>query len=389
MNVAGMHVGCGCCSTLSRRSLLRGSFSATATSAAIAAAAGSATRASAQVSGPGGAPEGSAPRGRVIDTHAHYYPAAYLELFNREGRPFGGEFRTTDQAFFFKAQGQGNGPLPLKFIDLKQRLADMDAQGVAVHALSLSSPMVYWGDHAFSHLMARTWNDAALAASQAHPDRFVVLAALPMLDPDRAIDELNRVSALAPVRGIYLGTNIDGRDLDDPLFEPAFARIEALGLPVFLHPVAPSVGGKRLLPFSFTNMIAYPFDTAIAACHLIFGGVMDRHPNLQVNLPHAGGVLPILIGRLDHGWSTIPEARKMRDAPSAYLRRFTYDTIAHSKPIMEFIIAQVGADRIMLGSDYCYPIGDAHPVDTVEALPLNARDRQMILGGTAAKLLRL
>ena len=326
---------------------------------------------------------------RAIDIHAHYYPQAYFDLFLTEGQRFNAEFRMTEQGFFFRTSAESDGPLPTKFIDLKQRLADMDAQGVAVHALSLTDPMVYWADGDLSHKLAVAWNDGAVAAHQANPDRFVVLATLPMLDPDRAIDELNRVSKLPGVRGVYMGTNIDNHDLDDPLFEPIFSRIEALGFPVFLHPLAPIVGGNRLQPYFMNRMVAYPFDTTIAACHLIFGGVMDRHPNLQVTLPHAGGVLPALIGRLDHGWKAIPTAKHSAQTPSAYLHRFTYDTISHSKPMMEFIISQVGVDRVMMGSDYCFAIGYDRPVEVVEGLRLSSEQRRMILGGTAAKILKI
>src|SRR5579863_6398874 len=146
---------------------------------------------------------------RTIDIHAHYYPQAYFDLFVEEGERFHAEFRMTDQGFFFKTSAESDGPLPTKFIDLKQRLADMDAHGVGVHALSLTDPMVYWADGELSHKLAMAWNDGAIAAHQAHPDRFVVLATLPMLDPDRAVDELNRVSKLPGVRGVYMGTNIE------------------------------------------------------------------------------------------------------------------------------------------------------------------------------------
>lgn len=326
---------------------------------------------------------------RAIDIHAHYYPQAYLDVIENEGKRFSAEYRTTELGFYFRTLDESDGPLPTKFIDLNQRLADMDAQGVAIQALSLTDPMVYWADGEVSHKLSIAWNDAAVAAHQAHPDRFVVLATLPMLDPDRAIDELNRVSKRPGVRGIYMGANIEGRDLDDPLFETIFARIEALGLPVFLHPLAPIVGGKRLEPYFLNRLVAYPFDTTIAACHLVFGGVMDRHPELQVTLPHAGGVLAALIGRLDHGWNAIPAAKHSRQIPSAYLRRFTYDTITHSKPLMEFIISQVGADRIMMGSDYCFAVGYDRPVEVVEELRLSAEQRKMILGGTAARILKI
>src|ERR1700675_2828207 len=224
--------GCGCNHGISRREILQAGLTAAVT------AAGGVSDALAQPAAKTAV--------RAIDIHAHYFPQAYFDLFNEDDKRFNSEYRRTEEGFFFKTPSQSSGPLSTKFIDLKQRLADMDAQGVTVHALSLTGPMVYWADGKLSLELARTWNDAAVAAHQAHPDRFVVLATLPMLDPDRATDELNRVSKLPGVRGVYMGTNIEGRDLDDPLFEPIFARIESLGLPVFLHPLPPILGGKRL-----------------------------------------------------------------------------------------------------------------------------------------------
>ena len=375
------NVADSCHHGVSRRKVLQGGLAAALTSMS-----GVGNTLLAEPATPGALKAGS---GRAIDIHAHYFPQTYFDLFNTEGQRYNAEFRMTEQGFFFKTPAESNGPLPAKFIDLKQRLADMDAQGVAVQALSLTGPMVYWAEGEFSHQLAMTWNDGAVAAHQANPDRFVVLATLPMLDPDRAVEELNRVSKLPGVRGVYMGTNIEGHDLDDPLIEPIFKRIEALALPVFLHPLPPILGGKRLQPYSLTNLVAYPLDTTVAASHLIFGGVMDRHPNLVVVLPHAGGALLNIVGRLDHGWNVIPAAKQSAQAPSAYLHRFMYDTIAHSKPLMEYIISQVGVERIMLGSDYCFPVGCDRPVEVVEELRLNSDQRKMILGGTAAKLLKI
>jgi aminocarboxymuconate-semialdehyde decarboxylase len=326
---------------------------------------------------------------RAIDIHAHYFPQAYLDILaEAEARRAGADYITGPQGFTAVGGGTRNGPLPRKFIDLEARLADMDRTGVALEALSLTTPMLYWADGPLSLRLARAFNDAASDAHRAYPDRFVGLMALPMLYPDHAIAELDRAHRLQGMRGVYLGTNIEGRDLDDPLFAPVFARIEALGLPVFLHPVKP-LPSERLKPFYLGNLLGNPFDTAIAASHLIFGGVLDRHPALEVNLPHAGGALPILIGRLDHGRVVRQEARHLHQPPSAYLRRFTYDTISHSKPIMQFVIAQVGADRVMLGSDYCFDMGNDNPVANLAALDLPAREQDMILGGNAARLLKL
>ena len=378
-----------CSRKVSRRKMLKGSLAA---AAAITSMGGVSDAVLAEPLGPlasFASADTKKTGARAIDIHAHYFPQEYFDLFNSEGQRYNAEFRMTEKGFTFKTPAESNGPLSPRFIDLKQRLEDMDAQGVAVHALSLTGPMVYWAEGEFSHKLAMTWNDGAVAAHKGHPDRFVVLAMLPMLDPDRAVDEANRASKLPGVRGIYMGTNIEGRDLDDPLFDPIFTRIESLGLPVFLHPLPPILGGKRLQPYSLTNLVAYPLDTTVAASHLIFGGVLDRHPNLVIVLPHAGGALLNIVGRMDHGWSAIPPAKTCAKTPSAYLHRFMYDTIAHSKPLMEYIITQVGVERIMMGSYYCFPVGYDHPVENVEALRLNSEQRKMILGGTAAKLLKI
>jgi aminocarboxymuconate-semialdehyde decarboxylase len=142
-------------------------------------------------------------------------------------------------------------------------------------------------------------------------------------------------------------------------------------------------------PFHLANLIGNPLDTGIAAAHLICGGVLDRFPKLDVCLPHSGGVLPILIGRIDHGYRVRKELKHLPQAPSAYLRRFTYDTVSHSPSIMKFVIGEVGIDRIMLGSDYCFDMGYDHPVEVVDELGLNSDERVMVLRGTAAKLLKL
>lgn len=322
-----------------------------------------------------------------VDIHAHYYPEEYLDVM-AEGRPYGGDYQPGPQGYSLKSPGFSGGPFPAKFTDLKLRLADMDAQGVKVHALSLTRPMPYFGPPEYAGKLARAFNDASNAAYLQYKDRFVGLAALPMADKDAALDELNRAARLPGIRGVYLGCNIEGRDFSDPEFLPVFQRMEALGLPLFLHPNG-AVGGKRFEPFYLANILGNPFDTTIAACHLIYGGVLDKCPKLEICLPHAGGAMPMLMGRMDHGFAVRRDVPALPRPPSEYMRRFTYDTIGHKASIVKFLISEVGADRVMLGSDYCLDMGYMKPVQDLDALELNARDRDLILRGTASRLLKI
>jgi aminocarboxymuconate-semialdehyde decarboxylase len=325
---------------------------------------------------------------RVIDTHTHYFPKAFLELMGRDGAAEGAEYVETPEGFILAAAGFRNGPLSSRYWDVEGRIADMEATGITQQVLSLTAPMTYWASPELAERLARAYNDACAEAHRRYPDRFIGLATLPLPDIDRSLRELERARGLPGIHGVYMGTHVNGRDLSDPAFLPVFQAIEAAGMPVFLHPLI-VLGGQRLKPFYLGNLLGNPFEAAVAAAHLIFGGVLDRCPDLEVSLPHAGGALPILIGRLDHGQRVRREGAHMPRPPSDYLRRFTYDTISHSPEILRWIIGQVGIDRIVLGSDYTFDMGYERPLDILDALDLTPEERAMVLEGTAAKILRL
>jgi aminocarboxymuconate-semialdehyde decarboxylase len=327
----------------------------------------------------------------AIDIHAHYFPERYLELIARAGGAFGASIdRSNAKGPSIVMRGSRTPPLDATYWDLDRRRRVMDRQGVAVHALSLTVPMVYFADGELGQQLAEAVNDGMSAAHRAFPDRFVGAATLPMQDPKRALAELERAAALPGIKAVYLGTNVNARELSDGAFGPIFAACEARRLPVLLHPIN-VIGAARLGTFYLNNLLGNPFDTAVAAAHLVFGGVLDRHPKLEVCLPHAGGAMPYLVGRLQHGQRARPENQKVAKKPfSAYLRRFTYDTIGHAPASMRYLIDLVGADRVMLGSDYCFDMGPARPREIVDTqLRLSAADRARILSGNARRLLGL
>jgi aminocarboxymuconate-semialdehyde decarboxylase len=327
-------------------------------------------------------------RGPAIDIHAHFVPEEFLRLIEAEGEPHGVRLRRDPNGPKIMVGQAVIGPITAHYYDLDLRLKAMDRQDVTVHALSLMPPMVYWADGSLGLRLARLVNDAMAEANRAHPDRFVFFATLPMQDPEAAVNEVNRAVTELGCRGIYLGTNVRGKELTDLSFLPVFERIHALQAPIFLHPLN-VIGAQRLTRYYLHNLLGNPFDTAVAAANLIFSGLLDRFPKLDICLPHAGGAIPYLIGRLNHGWKVRQECKSLKRPPTRYLRRFTYDTISHAPESLDYLIKLVGVDRVMMGSDYCFDMGYEHPVKVVTALKLRFDDQEKILGGNAARLLRL
>jgi aminocarboxymuconate-semialdehyde decarboxylase len=324
-----------------------------------------------------------------IDIHAHWYPEEWIALLETEGPGIGAKMGRNERGHVTFAVPQYKATFQRSYIDLAARLHAMDEARVDVHALSLTQPMVYWAPPAFGLELARVYNDGLAAAHARYPDRFMGLATLPMQAPELAVEEAQRASALPGIRGVYIATHVLGRNLDEPEFRPVFACCEALGLPVFLHPVNP-VGGDRMRKYHLRNLIGNTTETGIAAASLIFGGVLDAFPRLDIVLPHAGGVLPALIGRLDHGATVRSELAHMKRPPSSYLRRFHYDTISHDDVALMNLIRQVGVDRVLMGSDCPADMSYTQPVDVVERLSaLSRSERKAVLGGNAARLMKL
>src|SRR5712664_3063613 len=325
-----------------------------------------------------------------IDVHAHYFPQSFLDLVAKHGPSHGFEYKMVEgKGPQFKHGHLMTGPVGAKFVDLDARLAVMDEQGVEVHAMSLSQPMGYWADGELAQRISETYNDALARAHERHPTRLVGLATLPMHEAALALREVERAANLPGVRGFYIATQIRGKDLSDASFLPVYERIEASGLPLFLHPVE-VIGHERLGAYYLTNLLGNPFESAIAAAHLIFGGVLDRFPALEVVLPHAGGAFPWIAGRLNRGWEKREELRKNCRSPLQYLRRFHYDTIGYSDEVIEYLARIVGPDCIVMGSDYCFPIAYERPVDVVRAnRALSEDEKRLILEANARRLLRI
>jgi aminocarboxymuconate-semialdehyde decarboxylase len=187
--------------------------------------------------------------------------------------------------------------------------------------------------------------------------------------------------------GVQIGSNVAGRNLDNPELEPVWAAAAELGAFILLHPINVA-GGDRLSSYYLGNLIGNPLDTTIAAACLVFGGVLERYPSLKICLAHGGGFVPYQAGRFVHGWQVRAEPkRKLTKPPTDSLRRFYFDTIVHSKEVLEFLVGTAGVDRVLLGSDYPFDMGMLDGVLQVRGLTIAAADKLSILGGRAQQLL--
>ena len=221
-----------------------------------------------------------------------------------------------------------------------------------------------------------------------HPDRFAGIATLPMQAPDKAADELRRAMTKLGLHGAMIGSNVGGKNLDDPSFEPLWAAAEELDAFMMIHP-GNVAGADRLRSYYLGNLIGNPLDTTIAGACLIFGGVLERHPKLNFIMSHGGGFIPYQGGALGAWLAGAAGA----EGESSNIRRRHISTASFTTPFciprrpLEFLISSVGADRVFLGSDYPYDMGMMDCVRHVRSLDISAADRDIILGGHAAKIL--
>lgn len=326
---------------------------------------------------------------RAIDTHTHVLTQETAALLRKEAPKVPVTITPIDEASAtLDVGGVAYRPYPRGGFDIEHRLRDMDAAGVDVQVLSATPQTYLYNQEAgLGAATAAIQNDQIAKLVKTNPQRFMGIATLPMQAPEKAAGELRRAITKLGLRGTMIASNIMGKNLDDPSFEPLWATAEDLGAFVFVHPNNVA-GADRMKSYYLNNLIGNPLDTTIGAACLYFGGVLDRHPRLTVVLAHGGGFTPYQAARWEHGWDVRPEPKKnISGRPSDIAKRFYYDTILHSAPVLEFMIGYVGADRVMLGSDYPYDMGMMDCVDHVRSLKISDADKAIILGSRAEALL--
>lgn len=325
----------------------------------------------------------------TIDTHCHILADATIKLLQREIPKLGLELTPyDDENSVVEVAGVPYKPFPRGGHNLEARFRDMDAAEVDVHLLSVSPQTWLYGQEAAVGIAGATiQNDEIARLVKEHPDRFSGIATLPMQAPDQAAEELRRAMRKLGLHGAMIASNVNGKNLDDPSFEPLWAAAAELDAFMVIHP-GNVAGADRLKSYYLGNLIGNPLDTTIAAACLIFGGVLERYPKLNFMMVHGGGFIPYQGGRWVHGWEVRPEPKvNIKHSPQRYLDRFLYDTITHSKAACEFLVSSAGAERVFLGSDYPYDMGTLECARQVRALNIGAAERDRILGGHAAEII--
>ena len=322
----------------------------------------------------------------IIDAHTHFFPPGYLEALRRGPEPYA-LGRDAEGRTLLTLHGARIVTLTREMTAPEDRLRDMERFGVDLQIVSVTTPNVYFGPPARRRDLARMANDGLADLVRRFPGRFAAMASLPLGEPEAAIRELDRAVLELGMVGVILGSNAGGRYLDAPELHPLLERAQALEVPILVHPMPPA-DADATFARGLVPLLGFVFDTSISVARMVLAGVFERLPRLTMVLGHLGGTLPYLIQRLDNGYRAYPEAREaLPHPPSHYLKRLYYDTVSFSIPSLECALGAVGAEQIVMGTDYPHVIGDTRAaVQSVRALGLADAAVAGILGGTAAAL---
>ncbi|MFD3839336.1 amidohydrolase family protein [Streptomyces sp. NPDC058642] len=326
----------------------------------------------------------------TVDVHAHLLVPEVEEAV--AGLPGLAEAKALDARRNGAASLAVSGPMVRSIVpkatDVSLRLAAMDAQGVDIQLVSPSpSHYHYWADEETAEKVYRLANEATAAHCARAPDRLRGLGIVPLQHPEQAVRALSHALDQG-LSGVEISSHAPGRELSDPAYDPLWALAERTGAILFLHPFGCTLD-ERLDRWYLSNVVGQPTENAVALSHLIFSGVLDRHPGLKIVAAHGGGYLPTHIGRSDHAWSARSDAGAVcAHPPSSYLGRIWFDSLVHDPYVLRELIRAAGADRVLLGSDFPFDMGAEDPVGALRAARLPDSDFHAVRGGNAVALLR-
>jgi aminocarboxymuconate-semialdehyde decarboxylase len=328
------------------------------------------------------------PQSLTLDIHSHVAVPEAMELvaphLDFSKVPLA-HFATPDTKAINQAQDAERQP---QFTDLKTRLADLDAMGLDMQLVMPPPPQLYYSlPEDIAARAALIVNDGIGEFCARAPDRFVGLGAVTLQAPERAVEELRQVMGPYGMKGVEVLTNVNGKELSDPSLEPFWKEAEALGALVVIHPNG-FTDGQRLSRFYFNNVVGNPLETALALHYLIFDGVLERYPDLKLLAVHGGGYLGAYSGRIDHAWGAREDCRAgLPHPPTHYLKKVWLDSVVFTPQQLRALVETFGPERIVMGTDYPFDMGEYEPVAHVVEAGLDEAAVAAICGGNAKRLL--
>ncbi|MDP4171039.1 MAG: amidohydrolase family protein [Bacillota bacterium] len=271
-----------------------------------------------------------------------------------------------------------------------KRISDMEKENVDLQVLSpIPVTFSYWAPTEEAVAMAKFQNDFIAETVAQNPTKFVGLGTVPLQNIESAIHELDRCVHELGLKGIEIGSNVNGKNLDDESLTDFFAMCEKWNVPIFVHPWE-TLGRDRLSSHNLMYTVGMPSETALAAASLILGGVIEKFPSLKICFSHGGGSLPYILPRLDHGWNVWPHLQLTENPPSYYAKKFFYDSIVNSPVNIKFLVGKFGAEQIIMGSDYPFLLREAPPGKIIDdTLTITEAQKRAMLGENALRFLNL
>lgn len=329
-----------------------------------------------------------------IDIHTHILPPEIPRFKDQFG--YGGFIElqcapgckhvnmVSDEGVFFRK-------VEPNCFDPEVRLKECDQHGVDIQVLSTVPVMFsYWTKPRDGLYIAQFLNDQIASTVQNHPKRFIGLGTLPLQDPELSVGELERCMKQLGLKGVQIGSHINQKNLDDPSFYPFYEACESLGAALFIHPWE-MMGQDHMKKYWLPWLVGMPAETSRAICSMIFGGIFKRFPKLRVAFAHGGGAFPMTVGRVQHGYDVRPDlcAIDCDISPRDHLGQFYLDTLVHDPLVLKYLIDLVGANRLCLGTDYPFPLGELTPGEVIEQAKLDQETQEWLYHRAASEWLNL
>jgi aminocarboxymuconate-semialdehyde decarboxylase len=330
------------------------------------------------------------PAVRSIDIHSHVEVPAAAEIAKPLFKPEYDPRMVIQPEVSTRYNRELRATMSDKFVSIDSRMADMDMQGVDMQVLAIAPPQYYyWMDAETGPRVSAMMNDAIAAMAGARADRFVGVATLPMDHPEAAAAELERAHRELGMNGFEINADVNAGDLDDPRYDPIWKKASELDMLAILHPHG-WTEPRRMDDYYLINLVCMPLASTVAVARMIMGGVFHRFPDLKLMVVHGGGYLPFYFGRTDHGYRIRPETqRNIPELPSHYLHKLYFDTTVFRPEEVEYLVGEFGAEHVLMGTDYPFDMGPTDPLGFLAKAKLTEAERDLIVGGNAARLLRI